>query len=229
MRSFDAAEIAARGVPVLCIDTCSLLDIMRDPTREDARPNERRASIDLVARIEAGDLVCLVAEQVRLEFGTLDLTIQTQAVNALKALREQVERVNEIHNLFLPAVPISLVHLDMQVAPARAVVGRWLAAATSAPGSGDALARAMDRVNRNITPARQGREVKDCVVFETYLEAITKVRAAGMPATAVMLSSNTKEYLSERRVLKADIASDFTRVNMSFAPNMAAAKNLLGF
>jgi predicted metalloprotease with PDZ domain len=34
------AAIVAAGAPILCIDTCSLLDIVRDPRRESVRPHE---------------------------------------------------------------------------------------------------------------------------------------------------------------------------------------------
>jgi hypothetical protein len=37
----DVARIASLGLPVLCTDTCSVLDIMRDPTRDSARAHER--------------------------------------------------------------------------------------------------------------------------------------------------------------------------------------------
>ena len=59
----DPLAISSLGVPVLCIDTCSILDIMRDPTREGAKPHERQAAIDLVTHAEAGRLVCIVAQQ----------------------------------------------------------------------------------------------------------------------------------------------------------------------
>ena len=46
----DTAAVADLAKPILCVDTCSLLDIMRDPTRETARAHERQAEIDVVER-----------------------------------------------------------------------------------------------------------------------------------------------------------------------------------
>lgn len=230
MLAFDPKAIVARGVPVLCIDTCSVLDIMRDPTRDETKPHERKAAIDLLDRLEKGDLVCLIAEQVELEFNEHDLTVQDEAARAIRKLREKVERVNQIHGTFLPAISISLTHLDGLVAPARQTVQRWLNASMLVPGSTDALIRAMDRVNRNVSPARKGKDsVKDCLVLETYLGAMDDLRGAGLPATAVFLSSNGKEYLGETNVLKTDLQADFTRTNMAYATNMGQAKVTLGF
>ena len=230
MSPFDALWVAAKGMPVLCIDTCSLLDIVRDPTRDEIRPHERQAAIDLLARIKSGDLVCLIASQVEREFQDNDQAVQDEAATAIRKLRERVVRMNEILDIFLPSVSVSLRHLDDLVAPARSVVQGWLDSSLLVPSSTGALVRVMERVNRNLSPARKGKDsVKDCLVFETYLEALDDLRAAGLAATSVFLSSNSKEYLSEGRVLKSDLASDFADRRLLYASNMAQAQVNLGF
>lgn len=230
MTPFDPAAIAALSVPVLCIDTCSLLDIMRDPTRDGARAHDRQAAIDLVQRLEKKDLICLIAEQVEIEFADHDADIQSEAATAIRKLRERVDQANRIHTTLLEAVSVNLTHLDGMVASARKIISRWTSSARRVPSSTTIFTNAMDRVNRNISPARRGKDsVKDCVVLETYLTAVDALRGAGLPATAVFLSSNTKEYLTDSKVLKPDLVTDFTRTNMAYAPNMSAAKALLGF
>lgn len=230
MQPFDPVAIAALSVPVLCIDTCSLLDIMRDPTREGAQARDRLSAIDLVKRLENTDLVCLVAEQVETEFTSHDLDIQQEATNAIRKLRERVEQANQIHAAFLNAVNVNLSHLEDMVAPTRQIITRLTNAAYRVPSSTAIFTNAMYRVNRNIAPARKGKDsVKDCVVVETYFTAVGALRAAGMPTTAVFLSSNTKEYLTDSKVLKADLVPDFARMKIEYAPNMSAAKSFLGF
>lgn len=64
----DAKAISETGTPVLLIDTCSILDVMRDPTRETLRIHERQAGLDLLAAAEGGALAGVVAHQVTLEF-----------------------------------------------------------------------------------------------------------------------------------------------------------------
>lgn len=230
MTPADLRTIAAASIPTLCVDTCSLLDIMRDPTRDDARPHERKAAIDLAGALEAGDLACLVAEQVELEFQEHDAPIQAEAQDAIKRLVERVDRANAVHGVFATPKAVDLRHLGAQTAPARAVVERWLRAARLVPGSDAVNARAISRVNRNVSPARKGKDsVKDCIVFETYLAAVGELRALGMASTVVLLSSNTREYLSESRVLKPDLAPDLSTLGIGYAPNIAAAKSALGF
>ena len=45
----------------------------------------------------------------------------------------------------------------------------------------------------------------------------------------MFLSSNIREYLTEGKVLKADIVSELAPLAMSYATNMAAAKHALGY
>lgn len=85
----DAHAIASKDVPVLCIDTCSILDIMRDPTRETVKPHDRQAAIDLVVAAEAGNLICLMAEQVAIEFAVHDQPVQEEAERNLKNCRNR--------------------------------------------------------------------------------------------------------------------------------------------
>lgn len=230
MTPLDVLGVAAEGVPVLYVDTCSLLDIMRDPTRDDARAHERRSAVKLVAAVEAGALRCVLAEQVALEFQVHDTAIQEEAEKALRRLAERIERANEIHGVFGTAVSIDTGHLIGQVAAAREVVGRWLAASFLASGSAEVNAKAIARVNGNVAPARKGKDsVKDCIVLETCLTSVAALRAAGTKATIVFLSSNTSEYLNDRKVLKEQIEEDFATFRIEYAPNMSAAMNRLGF
>jgi len=225
----DAQAIASAGVPVLCIDTCSILDIMRDPTRETARPHDRQAAVDLVAAAESGHLICLMAEQVAIEFFDHDQLVQDEAERNLKKVREQVERINSLSAVYGAPGTINLTHLDDHVGRARAVVGRWLAKLDKVVPSPQAPAKAFARVNGGIAPARRGKESsKDCLVYETYLEAVSALRGAGLATPIVFLSSNTNEYLTEGRILKPEIAVEFGAINLGYAPNMSAAKYALG-
>jgi tRNA A37 methylthiotransferase MiaB len=84
-------------------------------------------------------------------------------------------------------------------------------------------------MNACIAPARRGKDSsKDCLVYETYLEAVTSLRNAGVVKPIVFLSSNTKEYLTENNILRTGIAAEFSNINLKYVPNMSAAKFTLG-
>ena len=105
---------------------------------------------------------------------------------------------------------------------------RWLTQIVKVTPSDSVPAKAFARMNACLAPARRGKESsKDCLIYETYIEVVTILRNAGVEAPIVFLSSNTTEYLTERS-LKAEIESDFGKLNIKYAKNMSAAKNALG-
>lgn len=49
---WKVAQIAAKNAPVLCMDTCSILDLMRDPTRYGTTTNDTNMSKYLLECID---------------------------------------------------------------------------------------------------------------------------------------------------------------------------------
>lgn len=224
-------EIVHAGVPVLCVDTCAVLDLMRDPTRETALPRIRKAGLDLLKLAEQGGLAILLADQVALEFAANERAVREEASLALRKLRQQVQRIDELASVYGAEGAAEMGHLDDHVDRAGAVVDRLIDVAIGVTPSNDIPGRAMVRVNEARAPAAKGKEsFKDCVVFETYLEAGAQLRAGGSQSPIVFVSSNPKEYFEpgSGSVLKADIAHDLGASRMVFAVSMEHAKNALG-
>ncbi len=70
--------------PVLCLDTCVILDILRDPARDDVRVHEHEASLALLSAAQSGTtLQALVAEQVNREFRDNAEQVQNDARQSL--------------------------------------------------------------------------------------------------------------------------------------------------
>ncbi|MEA2757151.1 MAG: hypothetical protein QOJ54_3440, partial [Aliidongia sp.] len=99
---------------------------MRDPTRETLRVHQHQAGLDLLAAAESGALVGAVAQQVTLEFAEHDQSVQDDAARALKKLRDQIDRVNQLSAILDAPGPLNLGHLDDHVARTRKIVDRWL-------------------------------------------------------------------------------------------------------
>ena len=226
----DIAALVRLGVPILCLDTCSILDVMRDPTRDSARAPDALAALHLLDKMEAGlDLIGLIADQVHLEFNAHVDPVQQEAEHALKKLRDQLKRIDEIAIAFGAAANTNLLHLDAHVTRTRAVVNRWIAAAAAAKQSSDIASRALIRLNQARTPARKGKDsMKDCVVIETYLEVIGQLRRSGLTSKVVFISSNTKDYTGETGShLRQDLAGEFAALSIEYASNFSMARYLL--
>jgi hypothetical protein len=102
-------------------------------------------------------------------------------------------------------------------------VNSLLAASTTIVPSQNAGGLAFARMNARIAPARQGKDSsKDCLIFETYLEALQTLRQNGLTSPAALLSSNTDDY--DRQV---SITEELAALSATYQPNMSAAKYAL--
>jgi hypothetical protein len=232
--SLDSAvigDIATLGAPILCVDTCTILDVIRDITRESIRSSDLHAGLTLVTAAESNtDLVVLMAEQVSIELNANLQAVQDEANEKLEKFVKHAQRIHEIATVFGASGAFITSHFDGHVSRARLLLDRWAAVARNVPSNPQIVGRALTRVNAPRTPARKGKEsMKDCTVVETYLEVAQQLRSQGLKAPIVFASSNTKEYYAPNTFhLQSDIAIDLAAVKIDFAPTFGAAKHSLG-
>lgn len=226
----DIDQLCSGNLPTLCIDTCSLLDVFRDPTREEVRTADSRAYLSLIQATIDGRLSCLIAQQVQIEFDVHDRRIQSEAVKAIERLRKAFMKLTEIAGVFAYTHEFNFFHLDQHVVRARTNLESWLLMFNLLVPDHATEVRAFGRVQGNRAPAKRGKDTwQDCLIFETYLDAGRRLRAKGNTAPIVFLSSNTSEYFTQARVLKHEIDQDLAISSMRYAPNAAAALHELGF
>lgn len=185
--------------------------------------------MDLLAAAEQRRLVVLMADQVALEIGDNLASVEDEAVRGLMRLRTQLMRVNALDVVYGGTGRLDLDHLDDHVTRARVIFDRWMTCARMAGPGADVTARAFLRVTQGRTPARKGKEsMKDCVVVETYLEAVAGLRTTGLVTPIVFASSNVKDYTDGAGAnLRSDLAQDFMALDLIYAPNWAAARHSL--
>lgn len=227
----EVERIARAGLPVLCIDTCSLLDIIRDPFRDTSHPHNAVAAAALLQAMESDTaLVTLVADQVRQEFHThLQATVD-EATRGLAKLREHIERVDGLVSAFSAPVRTNLRHWDAHITNTTEALQRWIAASVEVSPSQDVPMRAYSRVMHARAPARKGKDsLADCVVLETYIDAAKQLRHQGLTAPIVFLSSNVQDYTipPQRAVLHPELQTEFATIDMAYAVGHGMAKRLL--
>jgi len=216
---------------VLLVDTCFLLDLIRDVTRNDVQAQNLIAALALLTAAENGnDLTVIVADQVFTELADNQNGVEEQARSKLTKFREQVERINHVATQFGAATVIDTTHLADHVARTVAVLQRWTQVAITASAGPDVHRRAMRRVVQALAPSRKGKEsAKDCLVVESYLEVAGQLRAARFIGRIVFASPNTVEYHDgSTKTLHEQLQADFEVHAMDYAPNFGAAKHSLG-
>lgn len=225
----SAAVRRAPDIPILFMDTCSILDVMRDPTRDAMRKHDREAALQVIEAAENGNLEIVLAAQVIVEFNGHDEAVQADATNALQRVIAQLDQANALSGVYGRHKALDLSHLADLTQRSRAVVERLLNIGSVINAHSEIAARAFARSNIARAPARRGKDsTKDCFVFESYLQIGRDLRGTGHQGGIVFASSNTQEYQTESRLVKPEIIEDLDMIEASYAPNMNAARRFLG-
>jgi PIN domain-containing protein len=214
-------QVVANNAPVLCIDTCSLLDLTRDPMRPKFGRKHVEAALHLIGRVEAipATLTIILTEQVIYE---LDANLAEIAADAERAI-EKVNKALGICEAYGVSSGLSTpaVSAVAFTAAANGIIRRFLRSAVVVKNSAASPTPAWERVRDARAPATRGKNsMKDCVIIENYLQLIGAARAAGLTERALFLTSNTEDYAEgASRRLHSDLVVDFQNASLDFAVN----------
>lgn len=229
----ELGRIIQANVPVLCLDTCSVLDVVRDPYRDTSQPHDAVAAAALLQALRVGPrVVGLLADQVRVELGSHFADVVAEAQRGLQKLSAHVARVDGLVSAFGATVTTDLSPWNPHVANASNAVQQLIQASAIVAQSTAAQNRAFSRVMHARAPARKGKDsLQDCVVLETYLEVVDELRRHGLLAPVVFLSSNTNDYSessTRRAQLHPGLVPEFATLNIQYATGYGMAKAALG-
>lgn len=214
-----ATQLVTDGLPVLCLDTCVLLDIIRAPLRPI--PGCLQSAVEL-SKMQA-NLRCRIilssliqnewGQNVRAVTSELDLHLKSRDRDAL-AFHEACE---------LLKVPLSFGKPAYQAAglatKIHGFVAELLTNSIHLSPSDDTKAKATERTLVSRRPARKGGGLKDSIIVEEYLELCRLLFLAGFARTRVFCSSNTKDY-QDGRDLHGDLVNDFNTVGLVFTNSL---------
>jgi hypothetical protein len=218
-------RIIASNVPVFCIDTCSLLDLSRDPTRPKFEKRHVEAALHLIARAEArpATLTIVLAQQVVEEVNANLSNVMAEGERAIDRVNKALE-ICYAYGVLSSSVPIMTA--SAFTTAAENVIQRFLRKAIVVQGSTASLKRAWDRVANARAPATRGKQsMKDCVIIENYLQLIVASRTRGLATRAMFLSSNTDDYADKHSSrLHIDLVNDFQNAALDFATDFEQAR-----
>lgn len=219
--------ITGSPAPVVFLDTCSLLDVVRAPRRN--QPSEVRVARQFLASANKA------AKTIHLIIGSPTQTEWNdhidETVNDCKGAVDSCNTVASIcGHLALPAVaPLPAgVRLGLPTL-LRQLSADLVAAAVTMDHHAAALGRAVDRVIASTIPAKKGgKGAKDAVILEHAVETTTQLRAAGFTGTCVFVSSNTTDFAAPKSTnLHPDLAPVFNPLHLLYATSLTDAEAML--
>lgn len=219
-----AQIIGASSKPLLLVDTCSLLDVIRAPVRDKLNPDHIKGGIDILNKIAAGDLHMVVTSTIRTEFNEHLSTTCDDLEKTAKSLEEKTAhyvRASTIAGLPLmttgslrgATLSKKLSQYSTDLLAQSIILNRDL----------DCGHRAHDRVEVHYAPASRGKsESKDCLIAEHFLELVRRLRNAGYTRKAVFVTNNSNDY-GPPNAPRPPLDSEFVSAKIVYCNNFSWA------
>ncbi len=212
------AQIRADGRPVLFLDTCILLDVIRATYRCLNACVPR--TVELLGMLTATPPECtlVVASMVPVEWNDNAQNVRDEVRAHLAKVQDQARHFHEacgslgiVLTFGRPSYPgVGLAERLYDLS------GQLLNLTLRLDPDQGCASRGVARVVTKIPPSKQGGEVKDCVIVEEVLEVTRQLRTNGFTPKCVFCTSNTNDYGAPHPAL----AADFAAVNLTFTNSL---------
>lgn len=217
-----AASILAAPAPVLLIDTCSLVDIIRAPKRALELKGCIENAVELRRMLGTGPPEChlVVGSFVPGEWAKHADPTRDELESHLKFLDEASSHFQEACG-HVGIDPGAMPSFASSVLPnvLHTLSEQLLRQATHLAAQNDTDLRAFHRAAANVPPSRKGGEIKDSAILEECLELCRRLRAAGLTEKLVYCTSNKADYCDAGK-LHAQLEAEFAPMSIKFVTSL---------
>ena len=192
-------RISNSSAPVLFIDTCIFLDILRSTFRDNIHVDAIAAALSLIKMSESDPtkVWLLTNETVHAEWGDNIVNVKQELEKEVKALERTREKLVIAANVIL-----KIEHTYGQKMTSINLHGHLenlsrnlLSHCLITEQDYNHCAMGMQRSIKCLPPAKKGKsEPKDCVIFEAFLDVSEKVRKLGYRKEIYFVTSNSNDY-----------------------------------
>ena len=208
------ATIEANPAPMVYLDTCVLLDIIRAPLRNTAAAVQAASELMTGARRKPPTVYLVIGCPTPTEWNDhveeaiADCTTAVTSVNAVS------EAWGFLGSAGIPLLPLWAMPLPDRL---KDLSENLHNAAILLDKDGDALSRAIERVITGEPPAKKGgKGAKNAVILEHAIGLTNALRANGFLQRCIFASSNTNDFAQPKT----------TALHPIFAPLFAAPTSL---
>jgi hypothetical protein len=241
------ARIVAQPAPLLFLDTCALLDVLRVASERETAPDRLVAAAEKIALkagssppelwvvsgaildVEWGDNKQSVFDSVTAHIARVDRSLVKlhAALRAVLPISETIGADDPATSVF-PQVP----QIGRFALPERLVeiCEKVLASVVRLHPDAEIQQAAYSRSMKGLKPAAIGkREHPDCQIIETCFALCRALRSSGFSKASVFVSSNRRDFYGEGRPLRPheDMAGECSAVDLSFAVALDHALSIL--
>ncbi len=227
------ADLSARPRPVLCLDTCDLLDVIRGLSLRDLSHSRSFIRIENALNLNANSVQIVITYLVKHEWKQNLEGVSSTVTNELRTLSKQLMLIDETRSLSrLPPIIVpeldgsgivnGLVDLAHRVIDRSAVLEQHRTS----------IDHALDRVMAKRRPSHK-KQIKDSIHLEHYLELARQLRSAGLNHPCLFVSSNKSDFWAGRdktylQFIHPDLEPDFDSSGLTFFARLEKAVRSLG-
>ncbi len=225
------ADLISHPRPVLCLDTCDLLDIIQCVAEGKPRRLEHVRRLLDTLTLDPDRLQIAVSYLVPLEWDQNQANVLADAEHKVRHVDEDVAAIMIVWQhagapLPVPSpsyagrgLPAALASLADAVLSCAVVLGR----------DASCVSRALDRVHDKARPSHVGM-VKDSIHLEHYLELCHQLHALGFPERRVFVSANKADFWEAKNLsdIHPDLEPQLAAVELEFFGTLEAALGSLG-
>lgn len=212
------ASLIANPKPVLFLDTCALLDIVRAPQRDLTLTV--RAGVELLSVAQAGTVQLFVQDIVPDEWKNNLLSARQDGEKGVSAFTATWQIAADLGQ---PAPPLPVLPPGTLVDDLQKLSYDLLTAADVLDRDYDGMSWAIDRVAAKQKPSSAKGSVKDCHILGHALRLSTLL-LVGYPNSRVLVSPNRSDFAAPNAsVFHQDIAPDAAAAGLQYAISLEAA------
>ncbi len=225
------AEVAASQKPVLCLDTCDFLDVVRGTAREG--PSQARAfrkAADVLAA-DPDRLQVIITYLVRHEWAQNIAEVRDELSRYLKETDERIGQIIEACGLgggLAPAAGVGFSGLPL-AGELVTLAERLMDQAITIDRDDGCVERALARVMERRRPSHK-REIKDSIHWEHSLEFSRRLGGAGHAGRRIFISANKADFWADKHTsrIHPDLDGEANAAGLSFHGKLNDALRELG-
>ena len=214
--------------PVLLVDTCAILDIIRSPYQEKYLDCLESAIAVIRASTPEQEVCTLVIGSiVSKEFSENIEIVENELDKSLSDLQEKAKLFYRACDLVGLERNFSYIYNSSRVlAVLRQMAESLIKQAHVIEAENKYQLLATKRVVEKKPPAQKGT-LKDSIITEEYLEIARQLSSRNFRYPIVFISSNVSDFCLERKLLHPDLDSEFSSVNLNYCRDWKHAASLL--
>jgi hypothetical protein len=221
--------VVANPYPILFIDTCSILDLIRLPYRQ-SKANLAESYLEAAKKIvnlaRSKQLIIIILPLIEEEYKNNLLNTKQELQSHVKKLALNLEILKSVHSSSQNQLSAPDLFILETCGYLENICDEIFSHGIYLKKYEKITSTATNRTISQTPPARHGA-VKDCIIYEHFLEQSKLIRAKSIQEKIVFLTSNTEDFC-ESRLPKSPIDIELLSINASLCLNWSWALADLG-